>query len=215
MPKVYGIHHTQLDSLSVAPYDVRTLFGINGGPLEMASDFFPPSLFLAHNCLKMATGRKWRSWLKWSKFDVYQLSHHIPPRQCPESLRQPPDTSQTPYKHPKIWHILTNQRQLGEKEAAISFDSIQFIYVVTVLLNIFTEQHLNDWWIYWLYFLTIMWYRTYRKTIVCVYVYLLPYDSSSLITKKVSMYLEFHVCIDCVRLLMQVVWDSNFVSRLI
>ena len=42
----------------------------------------------------------------------------------------------TPYKHPKIWHILTNQRQLGEKEAAISFDSIQFIYVVTVLLNI-------------------------------------------------------------------------------
>ena len=145
MPKVYEIHHTQLDSLSVAPYDVRTLFGINGGPLEMASDFFPPSLFLAHNCLKMATGRKWRSWLKWSKFDVYQLSHHIPPRQCPESLRQPPDTSQTPYKHPKLWHILTNQRQLGEKEAAISFDSIQFIYVVTVLLNIFTEQHLNDW----------------------------------------------------------------------
>ena len=106
---------------------------------------FPPSLFLAHNCLKMVTGRKWRSWLKWSKFDVYQLSHHIPPRQCPESLRQPPATSQTPYKHPKIWHILTNQRQLGEKEAAISFDSIQFIYVVTVLLNIFTEQHLNDW----------------------------------------------------------------------
>ena len=203
MPKVYGIHHTQLDSLLVGPYNVRTLFGINGGPLEMVSDFFPSSVVLAQNCLKMATGRKWRSWLKWSKFDVYQLSHHIPPRQCPESLRQPPDTSQTPYKHPKIWHILTNQRQLGEKEAAISFDSIQFIYVVTVLLNIFTEQHLNDWYIYWLYFLTIMWYRTYRKTIVCVYVYLLPYDSSSLVTKKVSMYLEFHVCIDCVRLLMQ------------
>ena len=48
MPKVYGIHHTQLDSLSVVPYDVRTLFGINGRPLEMASDFFSPSLFLAH-----------------------------------------------------------------------------------------------------------------------------------------------------------------------
>ena len=28
MPKVYEIHHAQLDSLSVAPYDVRTLFGI-------------------------------------------------------------------------------------------------------------------------------------------------------------------------------------------
>ena len=118
---------------------------IQSDSFSFAYSFFPPSLFLAHNCLKMATGRKWRSWLKWSKFDVYQLSHHIPPRQCPESLRQPPDTSQTPYKHPKIWHILTNQRQLGEKEAAISFDSIQFIYVVTVLLNIFTEQHLNDW----------------------------------------------------------------------
>ena len=49
MPKVYGIHHTQLDSLSVAPYNVRTLFGINGGPLEMASDFFPPSLILPEN----------------------------------------------------------------------------------------------------------------------------------------------------------------------
>ena len=41
MFKVYGIHHTQLDSLSVAPYNVRTLFGIDDGPLEMASDFFP------------------------------------------------------------------------------------------------------------------------------------------------------------------------------
>ena len=47
MPKVYEIHHTQLDSLSVAPYDVRTLFGINDGPLEMASDFFSQSLVLA------------------------------------------------------------------------------------------------------------------------------------------------------------------------
>ena len=42
MPKVYGIHHTQLDSLSVAPYDVKTLFGINIGPLEMVLHFFPP-----------------------------------------------------------------------------------------------------------------------------------------------------------------------------
>ena len=43
MPKVFGIHHTRLDSLSVAPYNVRTLFGIDDGPLEMASDFFPCS----------------------------------------------------------------------------------------------------------------------------------------------------------------------------
>ena len=41
-----------------------------------------------------------------------------PPRQYPESLRQPPDTSQTLSRHPKIWHILTNPRQLGEEEPA-------------------------------------------------------------------------------------------------
>ena len=40
MPKVHRIHHTQLDSLSVALYGARTLFGTDGGPLEMASDFF-------------------------------------------------------------------------------------------------------------------------------------------------------------------------------
>ena len=43
MPKVHRTHHTRLDSLSVAPYDVKTLFGIDGGPLEMVSDFFSPS----------------------------------------------------------------------------------------------------------------------------------------------------------------------------
>ena len=42
MPKVHRTHHTRLDSLSVAPYDVKTLFGIDGGPLEMVSDFFFP-----------------------------------------------------------------------------------------------------------------------------------------------------------------------------
>ena len=41
-----------------------------------------------------------------------------PPRQYPESLRQPPDTSQTLSRHPKIVHILTNPRQLGEEEPA-------------------------------------------------------------------------------------------------
>ena len=43
MPKVHRTHRTRLDSLSVAPYDVKTLFGIDGGPLEMVSDFFSPS----------------------------------------------------------------------------------------------------------------------------------------------------------------------------
>ena len=41
-----------------------------------------------------------------------------PPRQYPESLRQPPDTSQTPSRHPKIRHMLTNPRQLGYKKPA-------------------------------------------------------------------------------------------------
>ena len=40
MPKVCRTCHTQLDSLSVALWGARTLFGIDGGPLEMASDFF-------------------------------------------------------------------------------------------------------------------------------------------------------------------------------
>ena len=41
MPKVHRTHRTRLDSLSVAPYDVKTLFGIDGGPLKMALHFFP------------------------------------------------------------------------------------------------------------------------------------------------------------------------------
>ena len=40
----------------------------------------------------------------------------IGPRHNPECARHPPDTFQTPYRHPNIWHVLTNPRQLGEKE---------------------------------------------------------------------------------------------------
>ena len=47
-----------------------------------------------------------------------------PPRQYPESLRQPPDTSQTPSRHPKIRHMLTNPRQLGYKKPASIDQSI-------------------------------------------------------------------------------------------
>ena len=43
----------------------------------------------------------------------------IGPRHNPECARHPPDTFQTPYRHPKIWHVLTNPRQLGEKENGI------------------------------------------------------------------------------------------------
>ena len=44
----------------------------------------------------------------------YQLISHIPPlkpRQYPYSLKQPPNTSQTPYRHPKIWHFKSNTIQ--------------------------------------------------------------------------------------------------------
>ena len=39
---MHRTHHTRLDSLSVAQYDVRTLFGIDVGPVEMALHFFFP-----------------------------------------------------------------------------------------------------------------------------------------------------------------------------
>ena len=41
MPKVHRTVNTQLDSISVALWDVLTLSGINGGPVEMAFHFFP------------------------------------------------------------------------------------------------------------------------------------------------------------------------------
>ena len=43
MYKVHGTHHTRLDYVSVAPYDVKTLFRIDFGPLEMAFHFFSPT----------------------------------------------------------------------------------------------------------------------------------------------------------------------------
>ena len=75
--------------------------------------------------LKMATGRKWRSWLKWSRLDFYQMSwHHTPPdsvQSHSDNPRHLPDTSQTPYRHP---HILTNPRHLAEKEKTNEDESI-------------------------------------------------------------------------------------------
>ena len=42
---------------------------------------------------------------------------------CKTPTRHLPDTFQTPYRHPKIWHVLTNPRQLGEKEDGIIDES--------------------------------------------------------------------------------------------
>ena len=58
MPKVHRTRHTRLDSLSVAPYDVKTLFGINDGPPEMAFQFFP------HNNCEGQIGPNWNCGLR-------------------------------------------------------------------------------------------------------------------------------------------------------
>ena len=61
----------------------------------MASDFFPPSLFLAHSCLKIATGRKLHNW---SKFYVYQLSQH---HTLPDVAQSHSEIPQTPSRFPR------------------------------------------------------------------------------------------------------------------
>ena len=56
------------------------------------------------NCLKMATRRKWRSWIQWTKLDFYQMSPHHTPQTVSKvtqtTPRHLPDTSQTPSRHP-------------------------------------------------------------------------------------------------------------------
>ena len=48
------------------------------------------------NRWKMATERKWCSWLKWSKFDFYQMSQHHTP---PDSVQSHSDNPQAPHRH--------------------------------------------------------------------------------------------------------------------
>ena len=43
---------------------------------------------------------------------------HIIPSQTVSTVTQTAHSPQTPHRHPKIGHILTKPRQLGEKEAA-------------------------------------------------------------------------------------------------
>ena len=149
MPKVYEIHHTQLDSLSVAPYDVRTLFGINGGPLEMVSDFFPPSLFLAHSCLKIATGRKLHNW---SKFYVYQLSQH---HTLPDVAQSHSEIPQTPSRFPRgttiygtFWPIQGNwekRNKLSKMNLTVCLSIAFTSYPQTVCrVTQTTPRHLSD-----------------------------------------------------------------------
>ena len=56
--------------------------------------------------LKIATGRKWRSWSKWSKLEFYLLRWTIQPPDNPQTPpRHLPDTFQTPYRHTKECHF--------------------------------------------------------------------------------------------------------------
>ena len=52
----------------------------------------------------MATRRKWRSWIQWTKLDFYQMSPHHTPQTVSKvtqtTPRHLPDTSQTPSRHP-------------------------------------------------------------------------------------------------------------------
>ena len=58
-----------------------------------------------------------------------------PPRQYLESLRQPTDTSQTPSRHHKIWHILTKPGRLGEKEAANNKNEYNLMFMDCLHIN--------------------------------------------------------------------------------
>ena len=82
-----------MNSIVVPIYKTREKtifgFGVHLNPPPLTWSF----ALLAKNRLKMTTGRKWCSWLKWSKFYVHQLSwHHIPP----DSIQSHPDNPQTP-----------------------------------------------------------------------------------------------------------------------
>ena len=89
----------------------------------------PPGVWrFEQDRFEMTTGRKWCSWLKWSKLDFYQISwHHTTPdsiQSHSDNLQAPPrhlpDTFQTHSRHPPI---LNNPRQLGEKEEANVYES--------------------------------------------------------------------------------------------
>ena len=70
----------------------------------------PPGVWIfVKNCFKVATGRKWRSWLKWFKLDFCQMSRHHTP---PESIQSHTDNPQAPPRHlpdtPIFWIIWGN-----------------------------------------------------------------------------------------------------------
>ena len=102
----------QVDSIVVPLYKNREkrfcYVGVHLNPPYLTWSFS----FLAKNRLKMATGRKACSWLKWPKLDWYQLiRYYNTPRKYQEWLRQPqtsprhlPDTP----KYGTFWPIPDN-----------------------------------------------------------------------------------------------------------
>ena len=94
----------QVNSIVIPIYKTRGKrifdFGVHLNPPHLTWNLG----FLAQKRLKMATGRKGCSWLKWPQLDWYQLIwYYNTPRKYQESLRQPqtpprhlPDTLKTP-----------------------------------------------------------------------------------------------------------------------
>ena len=165
MPKVYGIHHTQLDSLSVAPYNVRTLFGINDGPLEIAIHFFFPIPIFSQKLPENGHWEKMTQLIKMIQIWCLSIeSTSYPPRQCPKSLRQPPDTSQTPFRLPTdttkygtFWPIRGNflygwhchWRIFPPK--LVTFSQLLMVLIYQYIKDIFScPQQLNRWPCHWL-----------------------------------------------------------------
>ena len=71
MPKVYGTHHTWLDYLSKVPFDVRTFFGIDVGPLQIMFDFPPHINFLGSS--EIPTYMKCTAYSAWHLLQIHVL----------------------------------------------------------------------------------------------------------------------------------------------
>ena len=111
--------------------------------------------------------------LNWMVFHRYSMFEWIIKIYRPGLAQSHSDNPQTTPRHlSDSLQTPQNMAHFDQFESTWTKGSsyqFQFSYVVAMLLNIFSEQHLIN-LLYWLYFLTIMWFRIYWKTVVCVYV---------------------------------------------
>ena len=105
---------------SYPPESIRSHSDSTKAPLRNLPHTFQKPQNIAHFDQSEATEKKRNKLMKMSLLGCLFVSCTSYP---PESIqshsdnpRHPPDTFQTPSRHPKIYHISTNPRQLGEKE---------------------------------------------------------------------------------------------------